>query len=313
MIFPAPYRARPARRDDLDALVELHQARDLADVGFVDQSRDEIVIDWAAPRFDFDRDTVVVVAPDGAIAAYGIVLALDPSVQVFGGGKVHPDLAGLGLGAALLDETERMALDRLPAGVTAPFRTASPATDHRAVELITGRGYHPVRSFWHMQRPLPVEGPHTPTPPGIALRPGTADDEQMAYRILDQAFSEHFGYERMTFEDWQHEHHGDPGYDPTLMVMAFVADEPAGVAVNFRADDGAGWVGELGVLEPFRRRGVARALLARSFAALAARGHDEVRLGVDTENTTGAAHLYESAGMTVRRRYDVFEKRLTGA
>ncbi|HET9309619.1 MAG TPA: hypothetical protein VFP41_00135 [Actinomycetota bacterium] len=40
MTFSEPYRARSAQRGDLDALVELFQARDLADVGFVDQARD---------------------------------------------------------------------------------------------------------------------------------------------------------------------------------------------------------------------------------------------------------------------------------
>ncbi|HEX7247378.1 MAG TPA: GNAT family N-acetyltransferase [Actinomycetota bacterium] len=241
------------------------------------------------------------------------MLALDPSRQIFGVGKVHPGHAEAGLGAALLDMTERMATSRLPVDVTAPFRTAAPATDVQAAELFAGRGYHPVRSFWNMQRPLPADEAAAPAPPEVTLRLGAAADEQLAYRILDDAFGDHFGYEPMTFEGWQHELHGDPGYDPTLMVMAFVAGEPAGVSVNFRADDGAGWVGELGVLSAFRRRGVARALLARSFAELEARGHHEVRLGVDTENASGATHLYESVGMTVRRRYDVYEKRVTGA
>ena len=40
MTFPAPYRARPARRDDLDALVALFEARDRVDVGFIDPCRD---------------------------------------------------------------------------------------------------------------------------------------------------------------------------------------------------------------------------------------------------------------------------------
>ena len=313
MTFPDPYRARPARRDDLDALVELHEARDLVDVGFVDQARDEILVDWAAPRFEFDRDTVVAQAPDGSIAAYAIVLALDPSVQVFGGGKVHPGHAGVGLGAALLAETERMAAARLSLGVAAPFRTAAPDSDQRAIDLFVRCGYRKVRSFWHMHRELPAADVSSSTPEGITLRLGSAEDERLVSRLLDEAFVDHFGFEPMTFEEWQHEHHGDPGYDPTLMVLAYVGDEPAGASVNFTADDGASWVGELGVLVKFRRRGVARALLERSFTELAARGHHHVRLGVDTENASGATHLYESAGMTVRRRYDVYEKQLTGA
>lgn len=313
MTFPDPYRARPARHDDLEALVELHQARDLVDVGFIDLARDEILVDWATPRFELDRDTVIAESADGSIAAYAIVLALDPAVQVFGGGKVHPGHAGLGLGSALLAETECMAMARLPHGVSAPFRTAAPDTDERAIDLFVRRGFRHVRSFWHMHRGLPAGDISSRTYEGVTLRLGSADDERVAYRLLDKAFVDHFGFEHMSFEEWQQEHHGDPGYDASLMVFALVDDEPAGVSVNLTAEDGAGWVGEIGVLAKYRRRGIARAMLVRSFAELAKRGHRQVRLGVDTENTSGATHLYEGLGMTVRRRYDVYEKQVTGA
>ena len=33
-------------------------------------------------------------------------------------------------------------------------------------------------------------------------------------------------------------------------------------------------------------------------------------LGVDAENTTGAVRLYELAGMSVERRFDIFRKPL---
>ena len=240
------------------------------------------------------------------------MLPLDTSVQIFGMGKVHPEHAGLGLGAALLTESERMATARLPRGVSAPFRTGAPDTDQGAVDLFMGRGYLHIRSFWIMQRVLPADEIAMGLPHDVTVRLATANDEPLAHRLLDEAFLHHFGHEPMTFEDWQHEYHGVPGYDPSLMVLAFAGDEPAGVSVNMASDDGAGWVGALGVLATFRRRGVASALLARSFAELAARGHHEVRLGVDTENTTGATHLYDGVGMTVRRRFDIYEKPLTG-
>jgi ribosomal protein S18 acetylase RimI-like enzyme len=46
---------------------------------------------------------------------------------------------------------------------------------------------------------------------------------------------------------------------------------------------------------------------------LAARGITEVRLNVDAENETGATHLYASVGMTERRRFQVYEKRVWAA
>ena len=314
MTFPEPYRARPARRGDLDALIELFEARDQADVGFIDQARDEIIEDWASVRFDFDRDTVLVEAPDRTIAAYGVVLALDPTAQIFAIGKVHPRHAGLGLGAALLRETERRAHERLPAGVRAPFRIGVPESDRAAIDLAGASGFRHVRSFWHMERDLSGEVP-PPEPPGsITLRTGdVGDDEVIAYRVLDEAFRENFGYEPISLDDWLRQFHEWPSYDPTLTVMAFDGDDPVGVSVNNAADDGIGWVADLGVLSAWRRRGIGRALLLRSFAELAARGQREVRLGVDSENSTGATHLYVGAGMTVRRRFDVYEKVLTGA
>ena len=187
MTFPAPYRARPAGRDDLDPLVALFEARDRADVGFVDQSRDEIVADWAAARFDFERDTVVAETPDGAIAGYGLVLAHDATVQIFAMGTVHPEHAGRGLGSALIHENERRAALRLPAGVSAPFRSYMPATDAAARQLFVEHGYRVVRSFWHMQRGLPADDAPVVVPDGITMRLGRPDgDEAIAYRILDR-------------------------------------------------------------------------------------------------------------------------------
>ena len=63
----------------------------------------------------------------------------------------------------------------------------------------------------------------------------------------------------------------------------------------------------IGVVPAWRGRGIAKALLRRAFAALAKRGHHEVRLGVDAQNPTGAVALYESVGMTPYRSYDIFD------
>jgi ribosomal protein S18 acetylase RimI-like enzyme len=164
-----------------------------------------------------------------------------------------------------------------------------------------------------MQRPLPAHDLERPEPGGISFRTATFDDERAIHALLEESFREHFGYEPTPFEDWQRWVRGSPGYDPGLAVLAFAGERPAGVSVSFAADDGIGWIGDLGVAPRYRRRGIASALLVRSFAALAATGHHEARLGVDAQNANGATRLYEAAGMTVRRRFDLYEKQLTGA
>ena len=69
-----------------------------------------------------------------------------------------------------------------------------------------------------------------------------------------------------------------------------------------------GWVSILTVRPPWRRRGIARALLLHAFAAFRERGKLQVGLGVDAENTSGAVALYEGVGMRVERRNDTYEK-----
>ncbi len=58
-----------------------------------------------------------------------------------------------------------------------------------------------------------------------------------------------------------------------------------------------GWVNLLGVRRPWRRRGVALALLQHSFREFYARDRRKVGLGVDAQSLTGATRLYEKAGM----------------
>jgi mycothiol synthase len=72
-------------------------------------------------------------------------------------------------------------------------------------------------------------------------------------------------------------------------------------------DENAGFVSMLGVIKPWRGRGIATALLHRAFAEISTRDRTEVKLGVDALNPHGAVALYESVGMTVERRLDIFE------
>jgi mycothiol synthase len=68
----------------------------------------------------------------------------------------------------------------------------------------------------------------------------------------------------------------------------------------------------LGVRRPWRRRGVALALLQHSFREFYSRGRYKVGLGVDAQSLTGATRLYEKAGMRSdpSRQLVLYEKEL---
>lgn len=62
------------------------------------------------------------------------------------------------------------------------------------------------------------------------------------------------------------------------------------------------YIGQVGTLRPWRRRGLGTLLLATALTAFARAGYDEADLGVDTANPTGALGLYERVGFVPRRR-----------
>ena len=99
--------------------------------------------------------------------------------------------------------------------------------------------------------------------------------------------------------------------EPELWILAMDGDEVAGMALcaSRRAgQEDLGWVSSLGVRRPWRRRGLALAILRRAFGLLAARGKSRVGLGVDSQSLTGATRLYEKAGMHVVRELYEYER-----
>jgi ribosomal protein S18 acetylase RimI-like enzyme len=99
--------------------------------------------------------------------------------------------------------------------------------------------------------------------------------------------------------------HGE-GWDPSWYGIADADGEVVGFIVPFFFGT-YGYVGILGVLKPWRGRGIAKALLRRSFAELGSLGAGQVRLNVDAQNVHGAVALYEGVGMTADRRYDLLD------
>ena len=87
-------------------------------------------------------------------------------------------------------------------------------------------------------------------------------------------------------------------------------DEIAATLIADWKHFGAGWIAGLGVRRPWRRRGVARALLLRAFGQFYDRGERRVALAVDSESPTGATRLYERVGMRVAWKIVAYEKEL---
>jgi ribosomal protein S18 acetylase RimI-like enzyme len=69
-----------------------------------------------------------------------------------------------------------------------------------------------------------------------------------------------------------------------------------------------GWLGRVSVRRPWRRRGLASALIVAALTGLRDAGMRDAMLGVDSENPSGALHLYESLGFVTVEHATTYRK-----
>jgi GNAT superfamily N-acetyltransferase len=226
-------------------------------------------------------------------------------VEELGDDRVSMDLRG-DPSPALLEWAERRARElggRLFAGAW--------DTNESLRAMLEARGFGVVRHGIRMEIDLAEPPPPPVWPDGIEVRTFRPGDERVFHAVQQEAFEDSWEPVRSSFDEWEHWFLGSsPRFAPDLWFLALAGDAPAGVAVCHpqTADPELGWVGELGVLRPWRKRGLGRALLLEAFRAFRERGFARAGLGVDAESLTGANRLYESAGMRVLARYDILEK-----
>lgn len=298
----AAVTVRDAGPDDAPAIAALLNAIAHAHHGEGEADAAEVAAWMREPELEF-----VVAARDGELVAYGDIGHDEarPEVVWFDL-RDHDDPEAAGL---VLDELERRARARsVPAARMRGYvDVAMPAL----AQAFVRRGYETVRASYRMLRELDGDLARAELPAGLGLRPYLAEHEQLLYEAHMDAFADHWEFHRSPYDEWRRWTIERPGTDASLFHLAWAGEEIAGFALCRRyssEEPERGWVSVLGVRPPWRRRGLGRALLLHAFDEFARRGYDSVGLGVDAENTTGAVRLYESVGMRVHRRYDLWER-----
>jgi mycothiol synthase len=262
---------------------------------------DDLTRTWALPSFDLARDSWVVEDGTGAVVAAGWLEPESSAGDVY----VDPRAGGRGIGSALLPVVEARAAER---GRT--LRQHVAASDAAGRALLEAHGYVDNHRFVAMRIELDGARSGPVVPEGIALRPFVpgADDRAM-YELDAAAFAEQPDAEPMTFEVFRVGHIDASATILTASPLAWAGEELAGFALNQMRAPGFGWVEILAVEQAWRRRGLGRALLLWSFAALRVEGASAIGLGVAGHNDRARA-LYESVGMRPQYVVHRYEKRL---
>ena len=179
-----------------------------------------------------------------------------------------------------------------------------------AEELLAGRGYRDVRHFYEMAVELDGPPPAPVLPPGLTLQPFTPDDARAFHAAIGEAFTDHWEFHPLPFDEWWQMRSSDPDVDFSWWFLVRDRDEVAAAMRNVPGRGGGVYVGTLGVRRPWRGRGLAKALLAHTFARAWEAGFRRVTLGVDASSPTGATALYRSVGMTVEQESALWETTL---
>ena len=232
-----------------------------------------------------------------------------------------PEWRGLGIRQAMLQRNEgriREIVAGQPPGGPDLFGAFASESESHWESLLQEAGYEGVRYGYSMVRPNLDDIPDLPLPPGLEVRPVRPEHVDQIWAAAQEAFRDHWGYSEdewslESLRSWQE----SPTYEPRLWQVAWAGDEVAGMVQNFidRAENVEygrlrGYTEGISVRRPWRRQGLARALIARSFRVIKEQGMTEAALGVDAQNPNGALQLYLSMGFQIDKRQTTYQKPL---
>jgi mycothiol synthase len=232
-------------------------------------------------------------------------------------GFLLPEWRRKGIGTAMLKYNEshlqQIAADH-PEDEPRFYESWASDTEKSTIDLLESQGYEPIRYGFEMVRDLSEPFPEAPLPEGLEIRPVEEEHIWPILRAADEAFRDHWAYRPTSdeeFENWIN----DPNFRPELWKVAWDGDQIAGSVQNFHNPEEnkeynrkRGYTEGISTCRPWRRRGLATALIVESMKMFKEMGMTETSHGVDAENTSGALKLYKRLGYKVIKQAATYRK-----
>jgi mycothiol synthase len=288
---------RPYVAADLEELTRLLiEARAYPPAGAL--TSQELVGRWVRWHADPEHDINVLPGPEGELIAYSRAsLVTDPSVRVSMEIAVHPDKRRMGIASALYRLVEQRVRNLRVSHITSPVFLKEGETCPELTGFLLKRNFFPDRSYWQMRLDDLEAQPPPEWPRGFTFRPfsqgSRGDAERWAY-LVREAFDEPASASRVLTQL------SEPGNSPEGYIFAI--DKSTGqeigtsrARIDTVAGEQVGYVGTVGVLHEYRRKGIAQALVLQTLQYLSSQGMRSAVLFVEGQNYA-ARLLYTKMG-----------------
>lgn len=278
---------------------------------------EEFLLDEKRPNFDFEGRFIAELdgTPLGIIHAYVDKLRKEKKgfINSFG---VIPEHRGHGVEEKLIETALKELKKR-------GMQVAQAWSDYKRedrIQLLEKLGFKLIRKFSLME----IELANIPSDMGEnmqvtirTLRKDIEEDIKLLNYLDNECFKEHFNHRPITIEETRHFLLNNPYFKEQEYFFAILRDSAVGYIgvgidekYNTEKNVKAGIILDIGVLKPYRRKGIGTRLMLHGLEALKTKGMTKALLGVDDFNPTKAIKLYEKLGFKVVKKDLTYEKQL---
>jgi mycothiol synthase len=310
MGLPSGYFVRHPTPRDSRVVTEVVVAGDIADFGEPDFTEQDLLDDWARPRFQLDRDAWVLSGPTGRVIGYAYLWEAQPDRELEADAYIVPEYSGRGLGGHLLEMIEGRALERSREQVMELGMYCSAANASKR-DLLERHGFVARGTTLRLKIDLSSRSPELARPPeGVTIRRfHLGEDDAEVHDTMAEAFEGHHRYTPRRFDEWLDLRLRHPAFDPDLWRVAEHDGRIVGAVLVYDVG-GTGYLSNVGLRKEWTGRGVGPSLLRDAFLALRERGQMRVLVSIDPDTAPSTMRLYEEAGMRVHERHDWYGKTL---
>ena len=303
--------ARPfAGEADVARMIAMLHAVVARDGDGLTVSEEDLRGEWVGDEPGWVRELQIWEVGDGFVAGFGnwheVADELD---RAYGEIDVHPDWRE----PVFVDEVVQASVEAVATLIDRPVEhrvggAGSQEWKHGGLERA---GFAVDRYFYRMSASVDRELPAPVVPNGFSIRPLAGDSEVEPWvAAFNGAFADHHDPPTTTVDE-KRRRMTESSYLPDADLVVVDSDGRfVGVGRNSSeklADGGEkGWVNSVALLPEARAKGLGRALLLTSMAALKRAGFARVHLSVDADNHSGALQLYTSAGFVIDSRMIVY-------